>query len=242
MACQAPLSRGFSRQEYRCGLPFHPPGYLPYSGIEPGSPTSSAPQANSKRVALCPVHLHSKRVVFRPEPKLLVSKCTARWPSWPFIFSLAQSPVATPDPRVWLTPGTWGGPAGAWAQVRSQCSQGGLMCLGNYIACQRRNQIKMPQSQLQPWSGKNAMNGHPKSGMRAMSNGLGQGLQPRQPISIPWGVKVHMSRPPQSLWVRLLRGRIWPSLWLRKFTQVILMWKPQFRVAYWTLWKNRSNE
>ena len=26
---QAPLSMGFSRQEYWCGLPFPPPGYLP---------------------------------------------------------------------------------------------------------------------------------------------------------------------------------------------------------------------
>ena len=33
VAFQAPLSMGFSRQEY-WGFPFPPPGYLPYSGIE----------------------------------------------------------------------------------------------------------------------------------------------------------------------------------------------------------------
>ena len=31
---QAPLSMGFSRQEYRSGLPFLPPGNLPDLGIE----------------------------------------------------------------------------------------------------------------------------------------------------------------------------------------------------------------
>ena len=38
IACQAPLSTGFSRQEYWCGLPFSPPGDLPNPGIEPGFP------------------------------------------------------------------------------------------------------------------------------------------------------------------------------------------------------------
>ena len=37
-ACQAPLSMGFSRQEYWSRLPFPSPGDLPNSGIEPGSP------------------------------------------------------------------------------------------------------------------------------------------------------------------------------------------------------------
>ena len=41
-ACQAPLSMGFSRQEYWSGLPFPPPGDLPNSGIEPASPVSPA--------------------------------------------------------------------------------------------------------------------------------------------------------------------------------------------------------
>ena len=37
VACQAPLSMGFSRQEYWSGLPFPSPGDLPDPGIEPGS-------------------------------------------------------------------------------------------------------------------------------------------------------------------------------------------------------------
>ena len=38
VAGQAPLSMGFSRQEYWGGLPFPSPGDLLYPGIEPGSP------------------------------------------------------------------------------------------------------------------------------------------------------------------------------------------------------------
>ena len=42
VACQAPLSMGFFRQEYYSGLPFPPPGDLPNPGTEPGSPASQA--------------------------------------------------------------------------------------------------------------------------------------------------------------------------------------------------------
>ena len=38
IACQIPLSMGFSRQEYWSGLPFPPPGDLPDPGVEPTSP------------------------------------------------------------------------------------------------------------------------------------------------------------------------------------------------------------
>ena len=42
VAQQAPLSMGFSRQEYWNGLPCPPSGDLHHSGIEPMSPTCSA--------------------------------------------------------------------------------------------------------------------------------------------------------------------------------------------------------
>ena len=42
VAHQAPLSMGFSRQEYWSGLPFPPPGDLPNPGIKPEAPTSPA--------------------------------------------------------------------------------------------------------------------------------------------------------------------------------------------------------
>ena len=42
IACQAPLSMKFSRQEYWNGQPFPSPGDLPYPGIEPRSPALQA--------------------------------------------------------------------------------------------------------------------------------------------------------------------------------------------------------
>ena len=42
VAYHAPLSMGFSRQEYCSGLPFPPPGYLPNPGTEPTSLASPA--------------------------------------------------------------------------------------------------------------------------------------------------------------------------------------------------------
>ena len=42
VACQAPLSVGFSRQEYWSALPFPPPGDLPDPGIKPTSLMSPA--------------------------------------------------------------------------------------------------------------------------------------------------------------------------------------------------------
>ena len=53
VAHYAPLSMGFSRQEYWSGLPFPPPGDLPDPGIEPWAPVpdccrqTPALQANS---------------------------------------------------------------------------------------------------------------------------------------------------------------------------------------------------
>ena len=46
-AHQAPLSMGFSRQEYWSGLPCPPPGDLPDLGIEPTTLASPALQADS---------------------------------------------------------------------------------------------------------------------------------------------------------------------------------------------------
>ena len=47
VAHQAPLSMGFSRQEYWSGLPFPTPGDLPDIGIELASPVSPALQVDS---------------------------------------------------------------------------------------------------------------------------------------------------------------------------------------------------
>ena len=47
VACQLPLSMGFSRQEYWSGLPCPPPGDLPDRGIKPMSLVSPVLQADS---------------------------------------------------------------------------------------------------------------------------------------------------------------------------------------------------
>ena len=47
MDCQAPLSMGFSRQEYWSGLLCPSPGNLPNPGIEPASPEAPALQVDS---------------------------------------------------------------------------------------------------------------------------------------------------------------------------------------------------
>ena len=61
VACQAPLSMGFSRPEYWSGLPCPPPGDLPDPGIESGSPALKAdsllPELPGKPPAL--LHLPS---------------------------------------------------------------------------------------------------------------------------------------------------------------------------------------
>ena len=49
VASQAPLSMGFSKQEYWSGLPFPSPEDLPNPGIEPGSPALQADALPAER-------------------------------------------------------------------------------------------------------------------------------------------------------------------------------------------------
>ena len=48
VARQAPLSMGFSRQEYWSGLPFPSPGDFPNPGTKPGSPALQADTLSSE--------------------------------------------------------------------------------------------------------------------------------------------------------------------------------------------------
>ena len=45
---QAPVSMGFSKQEYCSGLPFPSPEDLPYPGMEPGSPALQADSSKTE--------------------------------------------------------------------------------------------------------------------------------------------------------------------------------------------------
>ena len=76
IALQAPLSMGFSRQEYWSVLPFPSPGDLPDSGIKPGSPAlqvDSLPSEQSPKGAytykglLSPcIYKHIQRTIIKP--------------------------------------------------------------------------------------------------------------------------------------------------------------------------------
>ena len=57
---QAPLSMGFSREEYWGGLPFPSSGDLPDPGIEPGSPTLQTDSLLSELLGK-PVKLNSPK-------------------------------------------------------------------------------------------------------------------------------------------------------------------------------------
>ena len=67
---QAPVSTGFSRQEYWIGLPFPPPGDLPHPGTEPGSPALAGrfftPSANGEVRAV--LVRHAPAVYRTPAP------------------------------------------------------------------------------------------------------------------------------------------------------------------------------
>ena len=63
VACQAPLSMGFSRQEYWGGLPCPSPGDLPHQGIEPASLASEMCREFGNKDTQKPVTL-------TPEPHL----------------------------------------------------------------------------------------------------------------------------------------------------------------------------
>ena len=59
VTCQATLSMGFSRQEYRSGLPCLIPGDPPDSGIESLTPLSPALAGRFFTSATCEVHQKS---------------------------------------------------------------------------------------------------------------------------------------------------------------------------------------
>ena len=90
-ACQAPLSMGFSRQEYGSGLPCPPPGAFPHPGMEPGSPALQADSLPSEPpgkplflwgiIAICIVQRRERKP---REVKEFVEEHTAgnQWSKW----------------------------------------------------------------------------------------------------------------------------------------------------------------
>ena len=87
IAWQAPLSLGFSRQEYWSGLPCPSPGDRPNAGIEPGSP---AQQADSYRLS----HQGSP-LELSPPGDLVTLLGLPDVPCW-----LSKGPVSLGDPEM----------------------------------------------------------------------------------------------------------------------------------------------
>ena len=86
IACQAPLSLGFSRQEYWSGLPCPPPGDLPDPGTEPRSP---ALQADS-----LPAELPGKPHGGPAAAAKLLQSCPTQWDP------IDSSPPGSPVPGI----------------------------------------------------------------------------------------------------------------------------------------------
>ena len=142
VARQAPLSNGFSRQEYWSGLPCPPPGDRPDPGIQPGSPALSAESSPSEPpgkparllvpqdtpehttvpcVPQCRLHPSTPHCTWQPStPRapqhtalhLCIPHCTPVYPTRP-----EPSPLC----RCCLGPGQWSsrGPLGGAGQMPS---------------------------------------------------------------------------------------------------------------------------
>ena len=79
VACQDPLSIGFSRTEYWSGLPCPPPANLPNPGIEPKSPALQAdcllsePSTHMRIIYSCPfIQISPQALCFWPQSDLCV--------------------------------------------------------------------------------------------------------------------------------------------------------------------------
>ena len=101
VACEDPLSMGFSRQEYWRGLPCPPPGDLPNPGIEPMSLTAPVCQASSLPLVpagtpytcICSLLVFSSVVVYHRIFNIVL--CLYRWTL--FIHPVYKSlPLPTP--------------------------------------------------------------------------------------------------------------------------------------------------
>ena len=89
VACQAPPSMGFSRQEYWVGLLFPSPGDLPDPGIEPGSPTLQTDSLPSEPPG-AGMGFYSK-CDFIP-PTILLGLLLCSW-TWRIFFGGIQHPL-----------------------------------------------------------------------------------------------------------------------------------------------------
>ena len=86
VAHQAPLSMGFSKQEYWSGLPFPPPGDLPKPGIKPTS------------LSLLHWQACSLPLVPPEKPNIIRMQISQHFPWAPLVGHGVSCPVLPPEP------------------------------------------------------------------------------------------------------------------------------------------------
>ena len=95
VAHQAPLSMGFSRQEYWSGLPCPPPGDLPNPGIKTSSPVTPALQVDSLQLS----HRGSPYPLFSSVAQSCLPLCSpmdgGAW--WTLVHGVAKSRTQLSD-------------------------------------------------------------------------------------------------------------------------------------------------
>ena len=97
---QAPLSVGFSRQEYRSGLPLPSAGHLPDLGIKQYFPYLNHPRTWCWANKIAPL-LQGLRLCRLADPKLFTESCLA----FPGILSTACVPSLSLPPPALVPPG-----------------------------------------------------------------------------------------------------------------------------------------
>ena len=133
VAHQAPLSMGFSRQEYWSGLPCPPPEDLPDPGIEPRSPALQADSLPSEPPVVIrdgwgfPLHLGSGCVVHQNSMLSSNHTRTKSWP-WPLLTSfgvprcLWQILRGSPPTSAFSPASNVPGSTGSWVFTTPGCS------------------------------------------------------------------------------------------------------------------------
>ena len=83
IACQAPLSLGFPRQDYWSGLPFPSPGHLPDPGIIPASPALAGgvftTEPPGKPKYTIEIHKYKVNLILAESTKCEINRIKSRW-------------------------------------------------------------------------------------------------------------------------------------------------------------------
>ena len=124
VACQDPLSMGFSRQEYWSGLPCPPPGDLPDPGVKPTYYVSCIGIDATWEALIIPSVLD-----FRFQSNVTCPRSHRKWQNWDSQLAAFSLPVLAPHKQ----PVLWMGFRGTMAALKSKAKFGVIcVCIRNY--------------------------------------------------------------------------------------------------------------